>query len=176
MRLRLSWSRRACLALIAIGGSVAYALSFQRLPESQRLAPLAAAVMWSAALSWPIFGGAVLLATRTRPSILDWTDACLRTMAIGMAVLTAGSIANVAALSRFDAGRFLGCPELLLTLWIHLMLLLAAQVFMAVSFLHEAAQLRLSTLWAILLWIAGLCGPFAFWLWLIASQGTIGCL
>src|SRR5438445_13813340 len=81
----------ACCAFVTTG---AYAASFY-VPAARRLAPAALEVSVGAACAWPVFGLVLLALTGARPSVLQWADACLRTMAVGNTVLLLGAALNL---------------------------------------------------------------------------------
>ena len=152
------WPTRVLLTVIALGGTLAYAASFRALPAGgvfpDHLAHAGACVGIAAGLSWPVFGGVLLLVTGARPSALDWADACLRTMAAGVVVLAVAAAINVDV-------RLLDTPAAV-TRWLpalHLAFLVAGNAVMCGVFAAEARRL-------------GLSGVAAFGLWMLALNGT----
>ena len=148
------WPGRVLLAGIALGGTLAYAASFQALPDSAALARPAAAVALAAAVSWPLFGAALLLLTRARPSPFAWADACLRTMAAGIVVLALAATINlnVPLLGATPPARWLAAG--------HAALLAVANALMLAAFVREARRLGLKPATAAGLWMLALNGTF----------------
>src|SRR3954469_14938657 len=148
LRLPGAWPQRLLLGVVAVAGTVAYSASFRTVPTADAawLAPAGAAVGAAAGVSWLAFGAVLLLLTGGRPSVLKWADACLRTMAAGIAVLTFGTAFNlgVAPLWHASVGAPPG-PPLGLLLGVHLVLLANGNVVMGVAFFREARRLGLGT-------------------------------
>ena len=110
LRRRRAWVGRVLLGVLAVAGTIAYALSFRTVPTAAAwLPPAGAAVGAAAGVSWLAFGAVLMLFTRGRPAPLEWADACLRTMAAGIAVLTVGTAFNLGVSPlrgrAFTAGR-----------------------------------------------------------------------
>jgi hypothetical protein len=107
----------------------------------------------------------LLLVTGGRPSPLKWADACLRTMAAGIAVLSVGTVFNlgVAPLWRPPTGLLLG---------VHLVLLVNGNVVMGVAFYREARRLGLGPAAAVTAWTCALNGAFALILMSLYMNGA----
>jgi hypothetical protein len=150
----LQWPGRVLLALVAFGGTLAYAASFRALPDADALARPAAGVALAAAVAWPLFGAALLLVTGARPSPLDWADACLRTMAAGVVVLALAATLNlnVPLLGAAPPAPWVAAG--------HLALLVAANGVMLLVFVGEARRLGLRAATAATLWVLVLDGTF----------------
>ena len=142
----LGWRWRVLLALVAFGGSTVYALSFANVPERVRWLPVATAIGIAAGVSWVLFGLVLLVVTRWRPSVWHWADACLRTMACGMAVKMSAVVANL-----------VGVPSA----WFHLGVLLVANLVMAAVFVWQARRLGMRLGTGLGLWFGALNGVFA---------------
>jgi hypothetical protein len=150
----LSGAARVALVLVALIGTAAYGASCVVGTISNVAWVWSTRVALASGLSWPVFGLA-LLGTRRAGSAWEWFDACLRTMALGIAVLSFASVANLAvaatALSRGSAA-FVA---------VHLALLLIADVSMAISFARKALRLGMPLSIAMVLWMGVLNGVFA---------------
>jgi hypothetical protein len=167
LRLPGAWPQRLLLAAFAVAGTVAYSASFRTVPTpgAAWLAPAGAAVGAAAGVSWLAFGAALLLLTGGRPSPLKWADACLRTMAAGIAVLTFGTALNlgVAPLWRPPVGLLLG---------VQLVLLGGGDVLMGVAFCRETRRLGLGPAAAVAAWVCVLNGVFALILMSLFRTGA----
>lgn len=161
-------ARRIAFGLLAFGGTAVYAASFTGAERLEPLAPAAIAVGVAAGASWPIFGAMLLAASRLRPSVVEWADACLATMAAGMFFLLGAAAANVA----LRMGAVPGVDVWSIG-WFHTGMLLAADTLMCVLFVRRAMRLGLGAGTAVALWIGGLNGTFAviLWLWLRGGRG-----
>src|SRR5687768_3622179 len=142
----LTAARRGLLALVAFAGTAAYAASFALNSESPTRR-VAMAVGIAAAVSWPVFGLALLAVGGGWRTVTRWCDACLRTMAVGMVVLGVSVAANVVI---WSAG--LAPPPT----WFHVAVLLTSNLVMAAAFVHFAAAIGLRRRAAILVWLVGL--------------------
>ena len=162
-----NWPTRVLLVLIAFGGTLAYAASFRALPHADLLAWPAACVGLAAAVSWPLFGAALLLVTGARPSTFDWADACLRAMAAGVVVLALAATLNlnVPLLGAAPPIRWLAAG--------HLVLLAAANAVMLAVFVGEARALGLKAATAVTLWMLVLNGTFCTILLLLYRIGVM---
>jgi len=181
LRLTSAWPQRLLLGVVAVAGTVAYSASFRTVPtdpgdaasaaaaSAAWLAPAGAAVGAAAGVSWLAFGATLLLITGGRPSPLKWADACLRTMAAGIAVLTFGTAFNlgVAPLWHGPQGLPLG-----LLLGVHLVLLANGNAVMGVAFFREARRLGLGPAAAVAAWACGLNGVFALILMFLYRTGA----
>ncbi len=145
---------RVALVLVALLGTAAYGASFVVGTISNVAWVGSTHVALAAGLSWPVFGLALLGARRTGGAG-EWFDICLRTMALGIAVLSFASVANLAvaaaALSR-GSTAFVA---------VHLAFLLVADVSMAIYFTRKALRLGMPLSIAIVLWVGVLNGAFA---------------
>lgn len=165
------WRTRVLLMLLAAGGTLAYAASFQGLAGRalpQHVAHTAACVGIAAGLAWPVFGAALLLVTGGRPSALHWADACLRAMAAGLVVL------GFAAVINLDV-RLVGVPAAIRR-WLpafHAALLVAANALMCGVFVGEARRLHVPPLAAMTLWMLALNGTFAAILFVLYRNGVM---
>jgi uncharacterized membrane protein YphA (DoxX/SURF4 family) len=148
---KVTWLTRAALALVAFAGTAAYAASFRIAGAGEGAA---AAVGVAAAVAWPAFGAALLCLTRGRPSAGAWLDACLLTMAAGVAVLTAAAGFNVITAST---GDWMTRPTFVAS---HVALLLAGNALMGTVFVRRARRLGLGAGVAIATWLAALDVPF----------------
>lgn len=157
----LSWAARVLFGCIAFAGTAVYATSFGVFDRSERLLPLARSVGIASGISWIVFGAVLLAATRCRPSVLAWADACLMAQAAGISVLMASVIVNLIARAS-DAASTENTFKL-----IHAAIILAADVLMAWLFVRRARRLGMSLKMALALWVLILNGFFL--LFLIAS-------
>jgi hypothetical protein len=153
--------RLAC-ALVATVGTLAYASSFARIATPDPLFPLASAVGLAAAVSWFVFGAVLLIVTGARPSITAWVDVCLRTMAIGMVILSIGTAANI----------FFAQLPLAALLVIQLAALGASNVVMCTVFVARARRLGLPPAAAVTFWLVGLNATFAAILFALLRLGV----
>ena len=133
--------RRGLLAAFALLGTVAYAGSFALDPRPWTFTA-ATAVGVAAALSWPLFGLALL---RVRSSVRAVADACLPTMAVGVAVLLIAAALNVLT-NPYAA--------------VHAAFILTADAAMAFAFVRYAPALGLGRRRALAWWLLVLNGPF----------------
>ena len=150
----LSGAARVGLVLAAVIGTAAYGASFGVGSISNWARVWGTRVALAAGLSWPMFGLALLLARRAG-SAWEWFDTCLRTMALGIAVLSFASVVNLAVAttaSRRGSTAFVA---------VHLALLLVADVSMAVYFTRKALRLGMPLSIAVILWVGVLNGTFA---------------
>ena len=140
------------LALVATLGTIAYALSFRRLVGIE-ISAFATAVGISAAVSWVGFGVLLAVISRGKAALVDWIDLCLRTMAVGIAVLVLAMLVNVVSKTGlFD----------LRTPWaVHLGILSLSDISMATYFARGARGHGVSVMAALFLWFVGLNGLFA---------------
>ena len=168
---RSLWRTRVLLALLAAGGTFAYAASFRGLSGGaapQSLAHAAACVGVAAALAWPVFGAALLLVTGGRPPALHWADACLRAMAAGIVVLAFAAAVNLAAQAAgvpAAVGRRLPA--------VHAALLVAANALMCGVFVADARRLGVPPAAALSLWVLALNGAFAAILFALYRNGVM---
>jgi len=153
----LSGMARIALVLVALIGTAAYGASFVVGNISNGAWLWSTRVALASGISWPVFGLA-LLGARRAGGAWEWFDICLRTMALGIAVLSLASVANLAvaatALNRASTA-FVAA---------HLALLLAADVSMAVYFARKALRLGMPLSMSIGLWGGVLNGAFALFL------------
>lgn len=177
LRLASAWPQRLLLGVVAVAGTVAYSASFRTVPtvpgdaaSAAWLAPAGAAVGAAAGASWLAFGATLLLITGGRPSPLKWADACLRTMAAGIAVLTFGTAFNLGVAPLLWHGPH-GLP-LGLLLGVHLVLLGNGNAVMGVAFFREARRLGLGPAAAVAAWACGLNGVFALILMFLYRTGA----
>jgi hypothetical protein len=121
----------------AFAGTAVYAASFSLIRESMQLLPVAAAIGIAAGASWIGFGIILLIVTKRRPSIMDWADACLATMATGNAILLVSVAAN-ATIFLFGSkeGQIAGT-----LIPLHAAVLIAADIIMGSVFIQRAAKL-----------------------------------
>ena len=147
----LTAARRGLLALVAFAGTAAYAASFA-LNSDSPTRRVAMAVGIAAAVSWPVFGLALLAVGGGWRTVTRWCDACLRTMAVGMVVLGVSGAANVVSSS---AG--LAPPPACF----HVAVLLTSNLVMAATFARLSAAIGLRLLPAIVVWFVVLNGTFA---------------
>lgn len=145
-----AWGLRVLLGAVALGGSALYAASFQ---ESLDVARLAGLVALGAGVSWLVFGAALLALTRARPSVLEWADACLVTMAVGIGALLLSVLLNVGG--RGSASAHVGVIAL-------------SNVSMAAVFVARARRLGLGPGPALALWVLALDAPFLVFLAVMA--------
>lgn len=159
---------RVLLAGIAVGGTLAYAASFHALPRPDRLAAAGICIGLAAGIAWPAFGAVLLLVTGARPSLIDWADACLRTMAAGIVLVAVAALLNLNA-------RLLdpGVDALPLLAAAHVVLLACANGVMLRTFVGEARRLGLSGSTAVTLWMLVLNGTFAAILLFIYRIGVM---
>ena len=162
------WPVRVLLAGIAIGGTLAYAASFRALPHREGMAAAGVSIGLAAAMAWPAFGAVLLLVTGARPSAIECADACLRTMAAGMAVLSVAAVLNLTA-RLLDSG----VDALPLLAAAHVVLLACANGVMLWMFVGEARGLGLAAATAVTLWMLVLNGTFAAVLMLLYRIGVM---
>ena len=129
----MGWTRRLVCGIGIVAGSALYALV---------LDPVIAV---AAALSWPVFGVALLFVTKGKPSMIKWADACLNTMIVGILILSASTL--------LEAVKTTPLP-------VHLWVLVLSQLCMALIFLEEASRLSLRPVPAVALWLGVLDGSF----------------
>lgn len=141
----LNWPHRLLLTCVAFAGSAIYAGSFAPVPQREQWMPVASGVGIAAGVSWVLFGLLLLAVTRCQPSVLAWADACLVTMAAGIAV----KMTTVAA-------NFISPPGA----WFHIVVLLIANLTMATIFIWRAQRLAMRPLLAAGLWFGALNGCF----------------
>jgi hypothetical protein len=153
--------RRVVLGTVAVLGTAVWVVSL-RLAVPWGWTALAFGV--SASVSWLALGAALVLATSGRPSVAAWADACLHTMAVGIAFLMTG----VSAGSVFGFGR----PRVAVVI-------LAASVatsFAAMThvFLADARRLGLRRSVALGLWFGVLVGTSGSLLsvWFLGVQAS----
>jgi hypothetical protein len=156
----LSWGARILFGLIAFVGTVVYAASFGIFEQSENILQAAKSIGVSSGLSWIGFGAVLLGATRFRPSILAWADACLRAQAAGIAVLMASVLVNLMSLAGGSALSPSGTDFKA----VHAVILIAADVLMAVLFARRATRLGMRFSLALALWIFVLNGLFILFL------------
>ena len=101
-----------------------------------------------------MFGLALLLARRAG-SAWEWFDICLRTMALGIAVLSFASVVNLAVATTASSKGSAAFVA------VHLALLLAADLSMAVYFTRRARRKGMPLSLAVALWVGVLNGAFA---------------
>jgi hypothetical protein len=140
---------RAALAAVAFAGSAVYALSFAGAAGAQRYASHAAAVGVAAGLSWIIFGVLLIAATRGRPSVASWIDACLATMAVGIAIKMIGVVLNLV----WGWNESIA-PRAAQLVFVHLAILACADVAMGARFCFECRARGVSLRAALALWLA----------------------
>jgi len=148
------------LVMVAMVGTVAYAMSFKVAGFDIRVQGIGCAIAWSAAISWVGLG--CVLAAMSRPDsfilggqipLVNWFRICLRTMAVGMAILSCGTMLNLVMFATA-----LASDGLVVT---HIGILIASDVVMGVFFVSRARALELPRLHAASLWIFVLNGLFA---------------
>lgn len=161
----LSWPARFLLGFISFAGTAVYAASFALTGYRERLMPIAIAIGIASGISWIVFGLVLLLATRGRPSILAWVDTCLVTQSMGIAVLMLTALINLIV---YAAGATLGDNSSAL---LHLGILIAADIVMAITFVRRAIRTTLNRSMALALWILALNGIFALLLALMWPTG-----
>ena len=140
---------RAALVAVAFGGSAVYALSFAGVSGAHRYAAHAAAVGIAAGLSWILFGLLLITVTRARPSIVSWMDACLATMAVGIAIKMIA-----VALNFVWSWNDSIAPRGAHLVFIHLAILACADVAMGARFCAETRARGVSLRAALALWLA----------------------
>jgi len=150
----LSWAARVLFGCIALAGTAVYATSFGLFDRSEKLLPVARSIGIASGISWIIFGAILLAATRCRPSVLAWADACLIAQAAGIGVLMTSVLVNLVARAS-DAAPTEDAFKM-----IHLAIVLAADVLMAWLFVGRARRLGMSLKMALALWILALNGFF----------------
>ena len=161
----LSWTGRLLFGTAAIAGTCIYAASFALIEEGAKLASVATAIGIASGISWPGFGVILLFVTRCRPRILAWADACLITMIAGIVVLMLSALLNMSAFA-IKASEAAGALTM-----IHIAILIAADLLMALVFIYLARRLGLSRLLAATLWVVALNGIFAGLLFLLSRSG-----
>jgi hypothetical protein len=164
--------RRSDLALVMVAtvGTVAYAMSFKVAEFDIRVQRIAYAIGWAAGISWLGLGCVLAAMSRTgsfklgrQISLVNWFRICLRTMAIGMAILSCGTVLNLVMFATSLAFDRLAIA--------HLGILIASDVVMGIIFVSRARSLGLSPLVATSLWVFVLNGLFACTLLLLSPRG-----
>jgi hypothetical protein len=150
----LSWAARVLFGCIAIAGTAVYAASFGLFDTSKNLLPVARSVGIASGISWIAFGAVLLAATRSRPSVLAWADACLIAQAAGIGVLMTSVLINLIARAS-DADLAQNTFK-----FAHAGIILAADVLMAWLFVRRAQRLGMSLKMALALWVLALNGFF----------------
>lgn len=145
----MGWSGRLAWGGLAIAGSGLYAWAWQR-HGGGPFAAWGPRVALAAGISWFVFGAALGVATRLRPSLMAWVDACLKTMGPGIVPLIVA------------AGLVVGGLD---SATLHLGLLALSDLGMLLLFLRQARGLGMPPRGAVLLWVAALNGAFALLLW-----------
>ncbi len=159
--------RRSDLVLVMVAtlGTVAYAISFKLAEFDIRVQGIAYAIGEAAAVSWLGLGCVLAVASRPGSSVLGqvplvgWFRICLKTMAIGMAILSCGTVLNILIFATLPAFESL-VPT-------HIGFLIVSDVVMGIIFANHARTLGLSLLSATSLWIFVLNGLFACTLFLL---------
>lgn len=148
------------LVMVATLGTVAYAISFKVAEFDIRVQGIAYAIGWAAGISW--LGLGCVLAAMSRPRsfimgrqipLVKWFRICLRTMAVGMAILSCGTALNLVMFTTSLAFDGLAVA--------HLGILIASDVVMGIIFVSRARTLGLPPLVATSLWVLVLNGLFA---------------
>ena len=150
-----SLGRRIGLGSIAFGGTALYVASFELAAGGSPLFEIARRIGVSAAGAWIIFG-AILLAIGRRTTPGEWADVCLSTMAIGIAVMSAGALYN--ALSRL---MFAAWDATSVLRGIHFAVLIAGDVAMGAWFVTRCQRKGMRPWVAISAWVFGLNAAFA---------------
>lgn len=149
--------RRVLRSAVVFGVSGLYAASFFPAFGEGWPGRLATVVTAAAGVAWVGFGGLLLVVTKCRPSVGWWFDACLEAMLVGCVLLGSGAALNLIPMLAGDhAGRIPGE-----WLALHGGLLALANVAMGSRFVRRARQAGLTVPAALVLWVAGLGGPFA---------------
>lgn len=167
----VTWPLRLAFAFYAVVATALYAASFALSRSASELLPVASAVGLAAAVSWPIFGAALLVWMRGRPSPLDWADACLKTMAVGNTVLLLSVAANL-FISTFPGIGFWpaggpGEPA------VHGAVLAASNLSMAAVFVGQARVLGMRPAVALAMWFGVLGGTFLLLLAAMKASGFL---
>lgn len=150
----LSWAARVLFGCIAFAGTAVYASSFGVFDGSENLLPIARSIGIASGISWIVFGAVLLAATRCRPSVLAWADACLVAQAAGIGVLMTSVLVNLIARAS-DAASTENAFKM-----VHAAIVLAADVLMAWLFVRRARRLGMSLKMALALWVLILNGCF----------------
>ena len=150
----LTWRVRFTLAIFAFAGSTVYAWSFSFFTKD--IVPLASAVGIAAGLSWICFGALLLGVTRLRVKPTLLADVCLRAMAVGIAIKMMSVFLNF---TTIVPGLF------------HCVMLLVANLAMAVVFAIGVRTLGIALHHALVLWFVGLNGIFAIAMCLLNQIG-----
>jgi hypothetical protein len=140
-----TFKSRVALSTLAIAGTAAYAASFGPGTISDTATVWGVRVALAAGCSWPVFGSALIASSGSRRA-WDWFDACLRTMAVGIGILSLATFSNSTTLRT--------------SLNAHLGILLLADVSMAAYFVNQARRLAMPATTALALWIGVLNGTF----------------
>ncbi len=159
--------RRSDLVLVMVAtlGTVAYAISFEVADFDIRVQGIAYAIGGAVAISWLGLGCVLAVASRPGSSVLGqvplvgWFRICLKTMAIGMAILSCGTVLNILIFATLPVFESL-VPT-------HIGILIVSDVVMGIIFANRARTLGLSLLRATSLWIFVLNGLFACTLFLL---------
>ncbi|MBI1849729.1 MAG: hypothetical protein HYR85_05245 [Planctomycetes bacterium] len=144
--------KRAALGAVAILGTIAWTVAIASVMPRWRTE--AAVLGVAAGIAWPVFGGVVLYVTRGRPSVVAWVDACLNTMALGIAVLLISS-------TFWLVFAFAGGNPMAAMMGFLPGSLLASFVVMIQFFLKQALGRGMPARTALGLWFGVLLGSFA---------------
>lgn len=155
------WLHRSLLAMVAVVGTVVYVGSFYLAFDSQVWSPIAQSIGIAAGISWPIFGVLLLYVVKARPSLLAWVDVCLKTMALGIALLLPSMFLN--AIAYATSPSLLWWSGALAT---HVVLLAAANIIMGVTFVRLGRCLFARPQTLVCLWVFALDGTFLVLLWM----------
>lgn len=149
----LSFGQRLILALVAVAGTIVYALSFNAIQQGE-LISYARKIGIAAGVSW-LGLGAALVASATRVGVARWFDLCLKTMSIGMAVLSFGVLTNLVIWPMMVSGGVGVLTD------VQLGLLGLSDILMGTYFVKSAGLLGLPRVKGLLLWVIVLNGGFA---------------
>lgn len=157
------------LVMVATVGTVAYAISFKVAEFDIRVQGIACAIGCAAAISWLGLGCVLAMMSRLgsraveRTPPMGWFCTCLRTMAVGMAILSCGTVLNLVIYATSLTFDGLAAA--------HIGILIASDVVMGVVFVSRAKALGLPRLHAASLWVLVLNGVFAGALLLLWPRG-----
>lgn len=102
----------------------------------------------SAGLSWPIFGLALYLPTRWKPTVWRWFDICLLTMCPGLLIMVGSAFAN-------------GLIPVHARVATQLVILGVTNLVMLAIFAYLARRSGVSMRAILATWVGGLLAPFA---------------
>ena len=145
------------LTLVAVGGSMIFGQAAGAVLPSVSMSKGAVLLTLSTGCSWLVFGG--LLWGITKKPVLSLAEACLVTMAYGEAVLVSGAVLDWLFIKP-NLSHLSAAP-------INAAIILIADCFMATIFACRLKRIGVSPKISLGLWILGLNGSWAIFLFLL---------